>query len=84
MMVESEGWKLIQNLDDNRFELYDVGRDPQERDDQWDQETGGAKAARDALHTALERFAQRQDEDAPTIDLTQEEIERLEALGYVQ
>ena len=84
MMVESEGWKLIQNLDDNRFELYDVGRDPQERDDQWDQETGGSKAARDGLHTALERFAQRQDEDAPTIDLTQEEIERLEALGYVQ
>jgi len=84
IMVESEGWKLIQHLDDNRFELYDVGRDPQELENHWSRETGTAAAAKKALHAALDEFAQSQGGQTPSIDLAPEEIERLEALGYVQ
>ena len=84
IMAESEGWKLIQHLDDDRFELYDVGRDPQELENQWSQETGTASAAKNALRAALDEFMERQNVQAPSIDLSPEEIERLEALGYVQ
>ena len=84
IMVESEGWKLIRHLDDGRFELYDVGRDPQELENQWDQETGTAGATKNALRAALDESAQSQGGQAPSIDLAPEEIERLEALGYVQ
>ena len=84
IMVESEGWKLIQHLDDNRFELYDVGRDPKELENRWTEETGTAGAAKKALRIALDEFVERQEVQAPSIDLSPEEIERLEALGYVQ
>jgi arylsulfatase A-like enzyme len=84
ILVESEGWKLIQHLDDNRFELYDVHRDPEELEDRWPEDTGAAGAAKKVLRAALDEFVQRQGIQAPSIDLSPEEIERLEALGYVQ
>jgi arylsulfatase A-like enzyme len=84
ILAESGGWKLIQHLDDNRFELYDVRRDPQEKENQWDQEKGTAASAKKALRAALDAFAPGRGDQAPSIDLAPEEIERLEALGYVQ
>ena len=84
VMVELEGWKLIRHLDNDRYELYDMVRDPQERENQWNQETGTTADARKALLAALDEFARRQGHQAPPIDLTPDEIERLQALGYVQ
>jgi len=84
IMVESEGWKLVRHLDDNRFELYDIRSDPRELDNVWEKETKAAAAAKDNLRAALEEFTEREADGTPTIDLTPEEIERLEALGYVQ
>jgi arylsulfatase A-like enzyme len=84
IMAESEGWKLIRHLDDDRFELYDVRRDPREAENRWEQKTGAADSARKALRAALDAFASGPGGEAPSIDLTPEEIERLEALGYVQ
>ena len=43
VMVEWEGWKLILNLDDRRFELYDLDKDPHERENRW---TWGTKFER--------------------------------------
>ena len=83
LMVEREGWKLIHNLDDGGFELYDLVRDPAERDNLWARETRSAKVARSTLQQALDRFAARQAVEAPSIVLSPEEIERLEALGYL-
>jgi arylsulfatase A-like enzyme len=84
ILAESGGWKLIQHLDDGRFELYDVRQDPRETEDQWDQETGTAGSAKKLLRAALDAFAPGGGGKAPSIDLAPEEIERLEALGYVQ
>ena len=84
ILAESEGWKLIRHLDDDRFELYDLRRDPRETENQWDQETETAGSAKKALRAALDAFAPGQGGEAPSIDLAPEEIERLEALGYVQ
>ena len=53
VMVELEGWKLIRHLDNDRYELYDMGRDPKERENQWNQETGTTADARKALLAAL-------------------------------
>lgn len=30
-----DGWKLIHHLDNDRYELYELTRDPLERDDRW-------------------------------------------------
>jgi arylsulfatase A-like enzyme len=84
IMVEWEGWKLIRNLDDDRFELYDLSRDPRERENRWDQKTTSREVAHTALHEALDRFARRQAVQAPSIILSPDEIERLNALGYVE
>ena len=46
-------------------------------------ETRSAKVARSTLQQALDRFAARQAVEAPSIVLSPEEIERLEALGYL-
>ncbi|HSF16765.1 MAG TPA: sulfatase [Vicinamibacteria bacterium] len=84
IMVESEGWKLIQPVDDDRFELYDLGRDPRELDNLWHEETATSRAEEKMLLAALDEFAARRKRSPSTIDLTPEEIRRLEALGYVR
>jgi arylsulfatase A-like enzyme len=84
IMAESEGWKLIQHLDDNRFELFDVRRDPRETVNLWDHEQGPSSSAKQALRAALDEVSHGLEGDAPSIHLAPEEIERLEALGYVQ
>ncbi len=56
--VVLEGWKLIRNLDDDSYELYDLKSDPGERNDLWDREEGEAVAARAALLPHLQRSEQ--------------------------
>ncbi len=81
IMVEWERRKLIYNLDDSRFELYDLKRDPGEREDLWERRKDSAEVGR--LREALDQFRERHAVSAPNIVLSPEEIERLESLGYV-
>ena len=82
IMVEWKRRKLIRNLDDDRFELYDLERDPEERENLWARKKDSAEVVR--LQEALDRFAERETVSAPNILLSPEEIEHLESLGYVQ
>ena len=51
--IVTEGWKLIRNLDDSSFELYDLVRDPHEIANRWDEEDAELRSVRDRL-TLLE------------------------------
>jgi arylsulfatase A-like enzyme len=82
IMVEWKRQKLIHFLDEDRFELYDLDRDPREQVDLWSQD-GNSASARE-LKQELARFSKKDIFTPAAIELTQEEIERLESLGYVQ
>ena len=82
VMIEWRRKKLIRNLDDDRYELYDLERDPAERENLWASQKQSVDVVK--LREALDRFVERQVVTTPNIDLTPEEIERLESLGYVQ
>ncbi len=80
------GWSELTALTDGRFryikapreELYDLQRDPRERDNIADQRP----PARQALRGALDRLVAGQTLQAPA-DVPAEARERLQALGYV-
>jgi arylsulfatase A-like enzyme len=72
-------WKLIDAPSLPRRELYDLGRDPSERDDRWGTVAGG-----EALRERLDRFRAtapqppRAERDDPALD------EKLRTLGYIE
>jgi arylsulfatase A-like enzyme/predicted Zn-dependent protease len=80
------GWSELTALTDERFryikapreELYDLARDPHERDNLADERT----PARQALRSALDRLTAGQTLQAPNA-VPAEARERLQALGYV-
>jgi len=79
--VASDGWKLIHRLDDDGYELYDLGADPRERVDRYEAEASGPVVAR--MREALRGFDELPRLQPQHVGLSAEEIERLRALGYV-
>jgi arylsulfatase A-like enzyme len=77
------GWKLIHNFDDDGYELYDLQADPAEENDLWEQEEERPAAARAALLPHLEGLATGSRAEGSRIELSPEEIQHLESLGYV-
>jgi len=81
-----DGYKLIYTPGHDRYELYDLGADPDEQSDLIDSPAHAKR--RDELATALGRFRQEKPleigrgEEAP--DLIDGEREKLEALGYLE
>jgi arylsulfatase len=51
--IVTEGWKLIRNLDDGSFELYDLIADPAESANRWDDADEQAQPVRDRLASLL-------------------------------
>src|SRR5262249_5940392 len=80
------GWSELTALTDDRFryikapreELYDLQRDPHERDNLAEQRT----PAKQALRGALDRLVAGQTLQAPS-DIPADARERLQALGYI-
>jgi len=75
------GFKYIWTVDNGARELFDLANDPREIDNLADQET----ALADAMHEELLRALadRRADTPAERAELSREESEGLEALGYV-
>jgi arylsulfatase A-like enzyme len=80
--VVRDGWKLIQRLDDDGYELYELAADPHERDDRYGAEMHGDKVAQ--LRLLLADFVRLPRLEPQAVGLSPEEIERLKALGYVR
>ncbi len=83
--IARRGWKLIHNLDDDRFELYNRAADPHERQNLID-DPESAKT-RDRLLAAIAPHSQkvlalvRGETEAA---LSRSETEKLRALGYLE
>ncbi len=75
--------KLIEDVERRRFELYDLHDDPGEQRNL----AGASRGEVERLAAELARLRSRLAEAAPDarrIDLSDEEVESLRALGYVQ
>lgn len=77
-----DGWKLIHDFEGDRYELFDLERDPTERADLAAQEPARVASLRDELATRL--AALRGTREAPTVRLDADMQEKLRALGYLQ
>jgi len=79
-----DGWKLIRNLDDDRYELYNLSTDPQEKENLWETENQRITLRRKRLREELDRFVQNKATETQEIEMNEEEMEHLRSLGYVQ
>jgi len=77
--VRSGRYKLLVDRRSGARRLFDLDRDPGER---VDVQADHPELAR-RLHAALEELARGAREVAPPAELTPEERERLQALGYL-
>jgi len=77
-----EPWKLIENFDDDRFELYNLDDDPGELVDL--REDSRTLPIQERLAALLKHFEEQKREDSfDPIGVTDEERKRLDALGYI-
>jgi arylsulfatase A-like enzyme len=82
--VVSEGWKLIHNTDNDSYELYNLGEDPQEMRNVF--AFGGEEQQKIELYLTREL---RNFEGGATVRnqpavLGEEELQRLRSLGYIK
>ena len=84
------GRKLIVSRHDDgseaSVELYDLARDPQERDDLVAGEASWVEWALQQVDAYLVRASERQESAAPAppVELTHDQLDKLRALGYVR
>jgi hypothetical protein len=85
-MLEHEGWRVHVAPLEGRVELYDVERDPEERVDLAPERPLEALRLRQSLliQSSWNRDLLEEDTgEQPTEELDPEELEQLEALGYL-
>ena len=76
-------WKLILTNDPQREELYDLSADPRERHNLAARHPTIANALRSELERRRRALAANRGAQGPSIQLAQEEVEALRALGYL-
>ncbi len=85
VVVYSGGWKLIHDIDQDRFELFRLDRDPDERVNLWHSDTVRNEAPIEELKMHLRQFTLRHlVAGSPKLDMSPEVRENLEKLGYVE
>ena len=76
-------WKLIKRLYDNRYELYDLESDPEEKTDLFESE-GGDKAVIKDLISKSSAIEKESIGELAEVEFKEEDIKKLKALGYIQ
>ncbi len=82
--VVHNGWKLIYNIHNKRYELYHLNSDWNERKNLWDSQRPEAKRMRFLLRPKLDEFGKLKGMKAPKINPTKEKLKHLRSLGYVK
>lgn len=81
--VVYQDWKLIYNIDNKRYELYNLSTDRRERHNLWRSGEPDAVRMRKLLRPRLVEFGRIKGKAAPKIELTPEQLENLRSLGYI-
>jgi len=81
--VQYRGFKLIHRLDDDGYELYDLGADPFERNDVF-AELGADSEIVERLMQGLHWLRDQPRLEPQPVGLTPETLERLRQLGYIR
>lgn len=82
-MIKDE-YKLIKNMDDGTFELYNLESDPDEKSDLMDSPEQDISNKRDELLSKLSSHQKERLAELQQVDLNEDDIKRLKALGYIQ
>ncbi len=78
-------WKLIKNLDDQTYELYNLDNDPEEKRNLIEEKYIVDKDFADDLKKRLSSFKkERATSTTDIVKFNKEDVERLKALGYIQ
>ena len=79
--VQAAGWKYIEAIEEDRWELYDLNTDPRERKNLYAEHPEIASDLKRRLDVWLD--GRQIESPADTDALTREQRQALEALGYV-
>jgi len=83
-MAVYDKWKLIRNLDDDSYELYNLNVDKKEENDLWQDASGETAAKRKIMKQKLDEFASKKIDITAAVEIDKNSLKRLESLGYVQ
>ncbi|MCP4404194.1 MAG: sulfatase-like hydrolase/transferase [bacterium] len=80
-----KNWKLIYNIDDDTYELYDMDADRDEQYSLWD-DTGSSEITKikSFLKKELTQFPPKKPPPSSKVELSEETRKHLRSLGYVQ
>ena len=79
-----KNWKLIKNLDDQTYELYDLENDPFEKRNIIEEQNILDSHVVGDLKARLSNLKKERVVESGKVKLNKEDIERLKALGYIQ
>ncbi len=82
--IIGKNWKLIKNLGENSFELYDLENDPGEKINLIESEEPENVTMRNELYSELSGFKKERLVELEKVEFTKQELEELKALGYLQ
>ena len=80
--LRRDNWKLVHDKKSGRFELYDLATDPGEQHDRFDEMPAIASRLADEMRERYDGFGSEA-ESGEEVELSEEEIEQLRALGYI-
>ncbi|HEX9636555.1 MAG TPA: sulfatase [Acidobacteriota bacterium] len=78
--VRLGNWKLLERSEDSKDELYDLANDPEEQTNLYAADSTEAQS----LATLLGAWKQASGADGAALELSEEDLARLRALGYTQ
>ena len=77
-------WKLIKNIREDSFELYNLREDPGEKINLIDSDEQETDVMRGILSSELSEFKKERLVELERVEFSKEDIEELKALGYMQ
>ncbi len=80
--IVNNGWKLIKDFENNKFELYDIKKDRTEKNNRFDSD----KKVFFRMYKILKRYIRMTENNrhvSQKTNLTKEEQKKLETLGYI-
>jgi len=82
--VISKNHKLIKDYNDQIFELYDLKDDPDEKNNLFGSKQYGIQNLQTTLLTKLSEIKKNRSQKLQEVELKEEDVKKLKALGYLQ